>query len=70
MLRSLTGLNIVAVDINTVSPDHDVGGMTAFLAGTIALECATMVAAQERADWREDKTVALSDGLSTPAIGS
>lgn len=50
MLRALVGLNIVAVDINTVSPDHDVGGMTAFLAGTVALECATLIALKLQLD--------------------
>ncbi|RYF51394.1 MAG: agmatinase [Comamonadaceae bacterium] len=34
-LRGLDGLNIVAADINTVSPPHDVGGMTAFLAAAL-----------------------------------
>src|SRR6202021_1574736 len=32
------GLRIVASDINTVSPPHDVSGMTAHLAAYIALE--------------------------------
>ncbi|MFA3919121.1 arginase family protein [Ruegeria hyattellae] len=58
MLRALTGLNIVAVDINTVSPDHDVGGMTAFLAGTIAMECATLIASKMRADAPSEELVA------------
>ncbi|HLI14132.1 MAG TPA: agmatinase [Alphaproteobacteria bacterium] len=43
-LQGLAGLNIVAADVNTVSPPHDVGGMTAFLAGTVVLECLTLVA--------------------------
>lgn len=38
LLRSLSGLRIVACDLNTVSPPHDVGGMTAFLAGTCVRE--------------------------------
>lgn len=42
-LQSLKGLNVVAVDINTVSPPHDVGGMTAFLAGTVVIECLTLL---------------------------
>ena len=33
------GLDFVAFDVNTVSPPHDLGGMTAFLAGTVMLEC-------------------------------
>jgi agmatinase len=41
-LRKLSGLNIVGADINTVSPPHDVGGMTAFLAGAVALEILTL----------------------------
>lgn len=39
LLQGLAGLRIVACDINTVSPPHDVGGMTAFLAATVILEC-------------------------------
>ncbi len=42
LLRSLAGLNFVAFDVNTVSPPHDVGGMTAFLAATVLLECLTL----------------------------
>ncbi|MDH3694012.1 MAG: arginase family protein [Gammaproteobacteria bacterium] len=38
LLQSLSGIDFVAADINTVSPPHDLGGMTAFLAGTVALE--------------------------------
>jgi agmatinase len=44
LLQGLAGLDIVAADVNTVSPPHDVGGMTAFLAGTVILECLTLVA--------------------------
>ena len=36
-LRKVKELNIVGPDINTVSPPRDVGGMTAFLAGAVAL---------------------------------
>jgi len=39
LLESLEGTNFVAFDINTVSPPHDVGGMTAFLAGTVMIKC-------------------------------
>ena len=39
LLRGLAGLSFVGFDINTVSPPHDVGGMTALLAATVALEC-------------------------------
>jgi agmatinase len=37
LLHGLAGLRIVSFDINTVSPPHDVGGMTAYLAGHIML---------------------------------
>lgn len=39
LLQRLAGLDFVAFDVNTVSPPHDVGGMTAFLAGTVMIEC-------------------------------
>ena len=39
LLHGLAGLNFVAFDVNTVSPPHDVGGMTAFLAGTVMIGC-------------------------------
>jgi agmatinase len=38
ILQGLGGLEFVGFDVNTVSPPHDVGGMTAFLAGTVMLE--------------------------------
>ena len=38
-LNALAGLDFVAFDVNTVSPPHDVGGMTAFLAATVMLTC-------------------------------
>ncbi|MEM7668297.1 MAG: arginase family protein [Pseudomonadota bacterium] len=41
-VQALAGINFVAFDINTVSPPHDLGGMTAFLAATVALECLTL----------------------------
>lgn len=34
-----SGLNVVAVDINTVSPPHDVHGMAAHLAAQVTFEC-------------------------------
>jgi agmatinase len=37
-LRGLSGLDIIAVDVNTVSPPHDVQNMTAFLAAQIIYE--------------------------------
>ncbi|MEM7747244.1 MAG: arginase family protein [Pseudomonadota bacterium] len=42
LLQSLGGIDFVAADINTVSPPHDVSGMTAFLAGTVAIEILTL----------------------------
>ncbi|WP_199899185.1 arginase family protein [Sneathiella glossodoripedis] len=41
-LRALQGLDIIAADINTVSPPHDVGGMTALLAANVAFEILTL----------------------------
>ena len=35
LIRGLAGLNFVGFEVNTVSPPHDVGGMTAFLAATV-----------------------------------
>jgi agmatinase len=37
LLNGLKGLRIVTMDVNTVSPPHDVGGMTAYLAGNVML---------------------------------
>ncbi|MEM0987447.1 MAG: arginase family protein [Pseudomonadota bacterium] len=48
-IQSFAGLNVVASDINTVSPPHDVGGMTAFLAATVTLEILTLMARSKRA---------------------
>ena len=45
LLQGLAGLNVVATDINTLSPLYDVGGMSAFLAATCVLECIGVVAA-------------------------
>jgi agmatinase len=39
MLRAMRGLEFVAFDINTVSPPHDVQGITASLAAQVAMEC-------------------------------
>ncbi|MBV2143557.1 arginase family protein [Falsochrobactrum sp. TDYN1] len=44
VIRNLSGLNIVAIDINTISPPHDVGGMSAYLAATVAYELLLMLA--------------------------
>lgn len=35
LIKGLAGLNFVGFEVNTVSPPHDVGGMTAFLAATV-----------------------------------
>jgi agmatinase len=43
LLRGLAGLDIVAVDINTVSPPHDVMGMAAHLAAQVALDCMLLI---------------------------
>ena len=48
IIRALQDLNIVAVDINTVSPPHDANGMTAMLAGQTALECLYLLARRTR----------------------
>jgi len=47
ILRDLEGLNIVAADINTVSPAQDINGMTAFLAATVAYEILLLVNAAQ-----------------------
>ncbi len=44
LLHGLTGLRIVSVDINTVSPPHDVGGMTAYLAAQVMLVAMHLIA--------------------------
>lgn len=38
LLRSLTGMNFVSFDVNTVSPPHDSAGMTAYLASAVMRE--------------------------------
>lgn len=43
VIRSLEGLNIVGADINTVSPPHDVNGMTAFLAAAVTQEILMLI---------------------------
>lgn len=44
ILRGLGALDIVAVDVNTVSPPHDPTGMTAFLAGQVMAEALALLA--------------------------
>lgn len=46
-IAAMAGLNIVAIDVNTVSPPHDVGGMTAFLAATVVYELLLMIATRQ-----------------------
>ncbi|MFT6305207.1 MAG: agmatinase [Halioglobus sp.] len=43
VLRDLEGLRIVAADINTVSPAHDINGMTAFLAAAVTYEILLLI---------------------------
>lgn len=45
-IRNLSGLNLVAVDINTVSPPHDVNGTTASLAAALAYETLVLLCRQ------------------------
>ncbi|TWT11418.1 arginase family protein [Reyranella sp. CPCC 100927] len=51
-LAACGGLNLVGVSINTVSPPHDVGGMSALLAATVALNSLHMIARQRQATAR------------------
>jgi agmatinase len=44
LLRGLAALDIVAIDVNTVSPPHDPAGMTAFLAGQVMVEAMAGIA--------------------------
>jgi agmatinase len=44
LMRSLAGLNIVAADFNTVSPPHDVQGMTASLCAHMIMEAMLLLA--------------------------
>lgn len=43
LLKALDGLNIVAADVNTVSPPQDVNGMTAFLAAAVTFEILMLI---------------------------
>ena len=44
VLEACSGLDLVGVNINTVSPPHDIGGMSALLAGTVALGSLNLIA--------------------------
>lgn len=46
LMRTLTGLNIVAADFNTVSPPHDVQGMAASLCAHMMMEAMVLLARQ------------------------
>jgi agmatinase len=43
LVRALSGLDIVAIDVNTVSPPHDVQGLTASLAAHVVYEALVLV---------------------------
>ena len=43
MLQGLAGLDIVATDVNTLSPLHDTTDMSGFLAATCVMECIHLV---------------------------
>jgi len=45
LIRTLAGLNIVAVDFNTVSPPRDLNGMTAHLCAHMIMEAMLLLAA-------------------------
>ena len=46
LIRQLSGFNIVAADINTVSPPQDINGLTGFLAATMVYEIFLLVLAR------------------------
>jgi agmatinase len=48
LIRTLTGLNIVAMDFNTVSPPQDVNGMAAHLCAHMMMEAMVLLARQFR----------------------
>ncbi len=48
LLRTLTGLNIVAVDVNTVSPPHDINNMAAHLCSHVIYEMLVVLSRQFR----------------------
>ncbi len=56
LLRALAGLHLVAVDVNTVSPPHDVQGLTGLLAGRVLLEAMSLLAARRTADRADHPT--------------
>ena len=54
IIRGLAGLNIVAADFNTVSPPHDVNGMTAFLASALMYETLVLLCRYRKLDAPDD----------------
>ena len=46
LMRSLSGLDIVAMDFNTVSPPQDIGGMAAALCGHMMMEAMLLLCGQ------------------------
>jgi agmatinase len=50
LLRCLTDLNIVAVDVNTVSPPQDVNGMAAHLCAHVIYEALVLLCRQTGLD--------------------
>jgi agmatinase len=54
LLQGLAGLNLVACDVNTVSPPHDTQGLTAHLAAQVMYECIVLV-------WRRESEVVRRD---------
>ena len=53
LLRALAGLDIVAIDVNTVSPPHDVNGLTAGLAAQVVYEALVLVCRRLQLDQPE-----------------
>ena len=45
LMRGLAGLNIIGIDINTMTPQHDAGGATATLAASLLAESLGVLAA-------------------------
>lgn len=51
-LRALLGLDLVSIDVNTVSPPHDVQGLTGSLAGRVLLESLNLLHQRRSQQWR------------------
>ena len=50
LIRTLAGLNIVAIDVNTVSPPHDVNNMAAHLCAYVIYEMMVLLTRQHGLD--------------------